>query len=487
LIHENGSDLGKKKGVTVTDPEIRWEGLSMEIAIVGAGVLGSIFGSLFSEKGFSVTLIEVLKERVQLIDKEGLWLQWPDGKRTHKRISITSNVREVGVKDVVMVAVKGYHTRSAIESALPIIGDDTIVLSVQNGLGNLETMAQVVGPEKVVGGITAHSGMPVSMNEVRYVGGLGPLLVIGPYDGVSRPGFENMVKQFNAVGLDVQSTPDINSVIWKKLIANVSTNVVAALTGLTGDTAVKHEPSVKIIGALSQELAQVAHAKGIDFPELENPLDFSLKAFASTKDNRVSMLQDVEAGRPTEIGNLNEVIVSEGHRLNIPTPYNEAVSWLTRGIEERNRQKLSVVKSAEEPEAVRNAINNEDLGALRQALEASPLARALSIEFTEFEAGRATARLPGTAQLPNFLGYTHTGALFTLAEQTMAAVANSLGFVGLPLNCDIQFLTAADPTKDVIASARVIDTQGRIARVQVEMTQDDLTIAEVSEMVFLRH
>ena len=89
--------------------------------------------------------------------------------------------------------------------------------------------------------------------------------------------------------------------------------------------------------------------------------------------------------------------------------------------------------------------------------------------------------------MPNFLGYTHTGALFTLAEQTMAAVANSLGYVGLPLNCDLQFLTAADPRKDVIASARVIDTQDRIARVQVELKQDDQTVAEVSEMVFLRH
>jgi len=459
----------------------------MEIAIVGAGVLGSIFGSLFSEKGFSVTLIEVLKERVHLIDEEGLWLQWPDGRRSHAQIPITSNVNEVGVKDVVMVAVKGYHTRSAIESAMPLIGDDTIVLSVQNGLGNLEVIAKAVGPDRVVGGITAHSGMPMSMNEIRYVGGLGPLLVIGPYDGVSRMGFEHMVKQFKAVGLDVETTPDINRVIWKKLIANVSTNVVAALTGLTGGTAVKHEPSIRIIEALSQELAQVAHAKGIDFPELDDPLDFSLKAFASTKDNRVSMLQDVEAGRPTEIGNLNEVIVSEGRRLNIPTPYNEAVSWLTRGIEERNRQKLSVVKSTSEPKAVRNAIKSEDLEALRHALEASPLARALSIQFTEFEAGRATARLPGSAQLPNFLGYTHTGALFTLAEQTMAAVANSLGYVGLPLNCDLQFLTAADPGKDVIASARVIDTQGRIARVQVELKQDDQTVAEVSEMVFLRH
>lgn len=77
--------------------------------------------------------------------------------------------------------------------------------------------------------ITAHSGMPLSMNEVRYVGGLGPLLVIGPYDGVSRPGFEKLVRQFREAGLDVHPTDDIHSVIWKKLIANVSTNVVAAL------------------------------------------------------------------------------------------------------------------------------------------------------------------------------------------------------------------------------------------------------------------
>jgi len=313
------------------------------------------------------------------------------------------------------------------------------------------------------------------------------LLVIGPYDGVSRPGFEKMVAQFQKTGLDVQTTPDINSVIWKKLIANVSTNVVAALTGLTGGVAVDHEPSVRIIEALSNELAQVARAKGIDIHELNDPLDFSLKAFASTKDNRVSMLQDVEAGRPTEIGNLNEVIVSEGKRFNIPTPYNEAVSWLTRGVEERNRQKLYDADESSESKTVRNAIKSEDLDVLQKAMEASPLARALSIQFVEFEAGQALTRLPGTTQLPNFLGYTHTGALFTLAEQTMAAAANSLGHVGLPLNCDVQFMNAADPTKDVMASAQVIDTQGRIARVHVELTQGDQTIAEVSEMVFLRN
>ncbi len=459
----------------------------MDIAIVGAGVVGSIFGLLFQEKGFRVTLIEVLQERVHLVDKEGLWLEWPDGHRTHSTVSITSDVESVGIQDVVMIAVKGYHTRSAIESARPMIGDHTVVLSVQNGLGNLEAIAETVGPERVIGGITAHSGMPVSMNEVRYVGGLGPLLVIGPYDGVSRPGFQTMVERFTGAGLDVQTTTDINRVIWKKLIANVSTNVVAALTGLTGGIAVAHEPTVRIIEGLSTELARVARAKGIDFEELHDPLDFSLKAFGSTKDNKVSMLQDVEAGRPTEIGTLNEVIVSEGRRHHIPTPYNEAVSWLIRGVEERNRQRHYKTRSQSESQAVRDAIKTEDLEALRQAMEATPLARTLSIECLEFEAGRAKARMPGTAQLPNFLGYTHTGALFTLAEQTMAAAANSLGYVGLPLNCDIRFLNAADPAKDVIATARVIDTQGRIARVEVELTQDDQTVAELSEMVFLRH
>jgi 2-dehydropantoate 2-reductase len=250
-----------------------------------------------------------------------------------------------------------------------MIVKDSLVLSVQNGLGNLETIAETVGEERVIGGITAHSGMSVSMNEVRYVGGLGPLLVISPYEGVFRPGFINMVQRFQKTDLDVQAVLDINSVIWKKLIANVSTNVVAALTGLTGGTAVRHEPSVKIINAPSKELARVAHPKGLDFPELDDPQTFSLKAFESTKDNRVSMLQDVEAGRPTEIGNLNEVIVAEGCRFNIPTPYNKAVTWLIRGIEKRNRQKLVTVQTATEPNTVRNPIKNEDLEALQEALE----------------------------------------------------------------------------------------------------------------------
>ncbi len=316
----------------------------MKVAVVGAGVLGSIFGSLFSQAGLATTLIEVLEERVRLLCRDGLWIQMPDGRRLHSRPAITGEPASVGVVDVVMICVKGYHTAAAIRDALPMVGDDTLVVSVQNGLGNLEEIAAVVGPARVIGGITAHSGMPVGMNEVRYVGGLGPLLVVGPYDGVRRPPFERLLGAFTAAALDVHTVPDINVVIWKKLIANVATNCVAALTGLTGGCAQHHPPSVRIVHELARELAAVARAKGIDFPELRDPGAFALQAFASTRDNRVSMLQDVDAGRPTEIGTLNEVIVREGARLGVPTPYNDAVSLLVRGVEERNRLRLAALE-----------------------------------------------------------------------------------------------------------------------------------------------
>ena len=138
------------------------------------------------------------------------------------------------------------------------------------------------------------------------------------------------------------------------------------------------------------------------------------------------------------------------------------------------------------PEAVQEAICAEDLSVLRRSLENSPLALSLGIEFSEFHHGHAAARLPAGRLLPNFLGYSHTGALFALAEQVMAAAANSLGHVGLPLSCEIHFLKGADPEKELRAEARVVDTQGRIARVLVEVFQGTLPIARLTEMVFLR-
>ena len=139
-----------------------------------------------------------------------------------------------------------------------------------------------------------------------------------------------------------------------------------------------------------------------------------------------------------------------------------------------------------EPTAVVAAIRDENLEDLRKVLEGSPLARALGITYELLEPGRAAAAMPAGDLLPNFLGYVHTGALFTLAEQAMAAAANSLGYVGLPLNCEVHFLKGADPGAGVTARAHVVDTQGRIARIAVEVVQGDVEVLRLTEMVFLR-
>jgi uncharacterized protein (TIGR00369 family) len=138
------------------------------------------------------------------------------------------------------------------------------------------------------------------------------------------------------------------------------------------------------------------------------------------------------------------------------------------------------------PEDIQEAIRKEDLEAIRKTLESAPLARTLGIEFINFQHGHAAAKLPVAALLPNFLGYVHTGAVFALAEQVMAAAANSLGHVGLPLSCEIHFLKGANPENELMADARVVDTQGRIARVIVEVTQGNVPVARITELVFLR-
>jgi uncharacterized protein (TIGR00369 family) len=137
-------------------------------------------------------------------------------------------------------------------------------------------------------------------------------------------------------------------------------------------------------------------------------------------------------------------------------------------------------------ENVEAAIENDDIGNLRRALETSPLAEALGIAFTELRPGHATATLRPGALLVDFRSRVHTGAVFALAEQTMSAAANSLGHVGLPLSCEIEYLEGAAPDAELSADAHVVDTQNHIARVVVEVSQSGTPVARLTEKVYLR-
>ncbi|MBE0618651.1 MAG: 2-dehydropantoate 2-reductase [Proteobacteria bacterium] len=313
----------------------------LKIAIVGAGVIGCIFGHLYRRAGHYVLLIDADSGRVRTLSGPGVTLELPDGSETRVGGPATSYplARGIGPFDLVQVSVKGYDTARAAEDLLPLLGPRTAVLSVQNGLGNLELLAAAAGPERIIGGVTAHSGQAVSAGRVRWAGGAGPLLAIGPFAPVPGlrlgPVLERLAASLSALGFEVETLEDVAPALWRKLIANVSTNPLAALTGRTAAQLLASPYLCRLIDLLAAEAATVARARGLVFPELTRPGEFCRRALAAARDNKISMLQDVEARKPTEIGSLNEALCREGTRLGVQTPAHHVITLLVRALEER--------------------------------------------------------------------------------------------------------------------------------------------------------
>jgi len=307
----------------------------MKVAIMGAGALGGTFGFLLTDAGFDVTLVDVDERKVESIRDGGLTLIMPDGGKKTLPVKITSDPAGVGKVDLVQISVKGYHTSSAAELALPMIGEDTYVLSVQNGLKNLRRIAAVVGHDKVIGGVTAHSAMPLELNVIKYNGGVGGISV-GRFDGTDDPGLRELIGMLNDSGLETHLIRgDIRIPIWRKLLANVSCNAVAALTGFTGKQLIEFAPTNELIRALAEETGEVARAQGLDFAELENAADFAIKALSGVGDNKISMLQDVEAGRRTEIDTLNLAVTERGEEYGVDAPLNWMIGILVQALEQK--------------------------------------------------------------------------------------------------------------------------------------------------------
>lgn len=307
----------------------------MKIAIMGAGALGGTFGFLLADAGFDVTLVDVDKVKIQALRDEGLTLIMPDDTRKTIAVAATTDPNEVGPVDLVQISVKGYHTTSAAELALPMIGPKTYVLSLQNGLKNLTRISDVVGMERVIGGVTAHSAMPLSHTLIKYNGGVGGIY-IGRYDGHEDEGLLELADAFNHCGFETHLIKgDVHIPIWRKLLANVSCNAVAALTGFTGRQLVEFEPTNELIRSLALETAEVAKAQGFEFAELEYADDFAITALTGVGDNKISMLQDVEAGRRTEIDTLNLGVVERGEEYGVDTPLNWMIGILIKALEQR--------------------------------------------------------------------------------------------------------------------------------------------------------
>jgi len=205
-----------------------------------------------------------------------------------------------------------------------------MVLTLQNGLGNLEILRKVLGDKRVLGGVTAEGATLLGPGHVRHAG-RGPT-IIGPAGSDDGPAAK-IVSAFENAGFDIRAVDGVEDLIWGKLIVNVGINALAAITKLKNGRLPDIDGTRQVMKEAILEAVRVADVKGIKLP-FSDPIERVLEVCRGTADNIASMLQDVLAQRATEIRFINGAIVSEGRRLGIPTPVNFTLSRLVEALQD---------------------------------------------------------------------------------------------------------------------------------------------------------
>ena len=309
----------------------------MKIAIIGAGAMGSVVGGALAKAGNDVTFIEVAQPVIEAINSRGLIVEEKSATGEQKapepiRLRATSNPKEIGSVDLVVVFVKCYHTDAAVRNALPLIGPNTLVLSLQNGWGNGPRIADIVGSDKLLLGVSYHSATVAGPGHVLHVGK--GKTHIGEVSGELSDRVQSIVRAFTDAGLEVSPSTNVLKEIWSKLALNACTLPTSSLLRFYAPQLVQHETMLQLMRELLEEVVAVARAQDIplELDERWEAITGLLKRCAPTA--KSSMLQDVEQSRATEIDVINGAIVDAGRRLNIATPYNNAMLWMVKSLEQ---------------------------------------------------------------------------------------------------------------------------------------------------------
>ncbi len=303
----------------------------MRVAVVGAGAIGGLVGGRLAGAGHEVWLIHRRPEMVDALRSGGLLLEDDSGEHAVP-VRATADAREAGMVDLVVVLVKTPQTHDAALAARPLVGEDTVVLTLQNGLGNREILGQAVGEERVLAGITYAGAAVLAPGRVRETAP--GATVIGEKDGRSTERVERLARAFTEAGLPTTVAPHIETALWAKLVINASLNATCAISGANPSQLLGIPEACAWLRLAAQEVAAVARAGGVELP-FSDAGERVIQHCRTIGASKPSMLQDVEQGRWTEVDAINGAVVRAGERLNVPTPYNRALALLVRTLEER--------------------------------------------------------------------------------------------------------------------------------------------------------
>ncbi len=300
----------------------------MKTVMMGAGAMGSLFGGLLTRSGEEVWLVGNRKEQIDTICSVGLTFE-EKGELQIIPMNATSDVTSVGKADLVIFFVKTYDTEMAVSDALVLEKEDTIFLTLQNGLGNEEVICQKIDRKKVMLGVTGHGATLLGLGHIRHAGW--GKTFIGELDHRITDRVVRITQMFCDAGIETEASSNIHDHVWGKLLVNVGINALTALTGFKNGQLLDYPESARLMERLVFEAAEVARRKGVHLEE--DPIEKVRKAIEATKENRSSMGQDFDHRRKTEIEAINGAVVREAQLLGTPVPFNQAVTDLVKAIE----------------------------------------------------------------------------------------------------------------------------------------------------------
>jgi len=302
----------------------------MKICVVGTGAMGSVYAGLLADAGNEVWALDCWADHIEAIRRKGLRVTGKSGDR-RVRISATTRAADVGPCDLVIIATKAMDVVPAAESAKPLLGQDTVVLTIQNGLGSFEKVANILGTQRVIVGIAG--GFGASIKEPGHVHHNGMEFVhLGELSGPQTQRLEDIAAIWINAGFRVQTFDDIHQLVWEKLICNVCFSATCAITEMTIGDVMADANAWAVASGCATEAFLVARAKRIHI-DFNDPVAYVRNFGAKIPRAKPSMLLDHLAGRPSEISVINGAIPVEGAKVGLPTPFNTVVTALVRAKE----------------------------------------------------------------------------------------------------------------------------------------------------------
>ncbi len=300
----------------------------MKIAIIGPGSMGLLYGAYLS-KSNEVFLFGKNSDNMNKVAQFGITVNEKDGSTANYKVFATANPNEIGVVDLAIVFVKAYNSMEALNNCKEIIGNNTILMTLQNGLGNEAALLKFACKDNIIVGNTNQGSSRNSCNEI-YHSGLGDTF-LGVVSGEASR-FENIRANFEKCGFPCEISNDVKKVIWNKLMINASSSVLSGILQTPQGYVVNNQNAFEIAKKLIDEMCQVATADGYMFDKTEQ-LERLKNHLLNAPDGLTSIYSDIKNGRKTEVDMINGAVVSIAKQLGINVPTHENVVNIVKAME----------------------------------------------------------------------------------------------------------------------------------------------------------